>query len=153
MVIYTIGHSTRSLVQLIEILRAHSIGTVADVRRFPASRRFPHFNREELRRGLKDCEISYLWMGKLLGGYRKGGYLAYAETGDFRKGINELIEASRKGRVAVMCAEALWFKCHRCYIADHLVRHGVDVLHISDRSHAYPHKLRDEGSDRGKEGR
>ena len=142
---YTIGHSSRSLEEFIKLLREYSIGVVVDVRRFPTSSRFPHFSREVLERELAIRGLKYYWLGGKLGGFRKGGYLKYMRTKEFKEGIEELlavIDGSLKEGVdvAIMCSERLWFKCHRRFLADELVSRGVRVLHIIDSGKVYEHK-------------
>ena len=145
--VYTVGHSTRSLEELVKLLRAYEVGILVDVRRFPTSSKYPHFNAETLRVELEKRGIHYVWLGDKLGGFRKGGYAKYMETEDFRKGLEELLGIIRKGevrgvKVAIMCAERLWFKCHRKFIADALVKHGIKVLHIVEEGRVAKHKRR-----------
>lgn len=132
--VYTVGHSTRSLGELLGILRRYGIGVVVDVRRWPRSRRVPWFSRSVLSEYLPSRGIGYVWLGELLGGYRRGGYEAYMATREYRAGIGALIaliEAAR-GPVAIMCAERSWARCHRRYIAATLAGMGYRVLHILD---------------------
>ncbi len=141
--VYTVGHSNRELGEFLRLLRDYSIKVVVDVRRFPTSRRFPHFNREALAETLAREGISYVWLGDLLGGFRKGGYERYMETADFEKGLARLLEVLRREKgVAIMCRERLWFKCHRRFIADRLVEMGYVVIHIIDPGRTYRHKGR-----------
>ncbi len=144
--IYTVGHSNRSLEEFIALLRGNKIGAVADVRRFPYSRLNPQFNRENLEKALKAAGIEYVWLGNELGGYRTGGYEEYLRTQEFQKGLEKLEFLAYHKRTAVMCAEKLWFRCHRRFIADELVQRGWEVLHLVDPnvppSH---HKLRTRG--------
>ena len=145
--IWTVGHSTRSLAEFIELLRSNSIAAVADVRSLPGSRRFPHFNAEVLGPELAASGLEYVQI-KQLGGRRKvrsdsphtvwrhkafRGYADYMETEGFNEGIGLLMELAEKKRTAVMCAEAVWWRCHRSMIADHLKAAGVDVEHIMDK--------------------
>jgi uncharacterized protein (DUF488 family) len=157
--IYTIGHSTRSLEELVEALHAHSIQTLVDIRSFPMSRRLPHFNREALENTLPEAEIRYLWM-KDLGGRRKKfledspnvalrndsfrNYADYMLTAQFEKAVAELINIGDQSRTAYMCAERVYFRCHRMMVSDWLVAHGHEVLHIDDTKPAKPHKLMSE---------
>ena len=154
--LYTIGHSTRTLDELIAALRAHSIETLVDIRAFPMSRRLPHFNREALEKTLPEAGIRYLWM-KELGGRRKKSltdspnialrndsfrnYADYMLTPEFERAMAELIEIASRSRTAYMCAERVYFKCHRMLVSDWLVAHGHEVLHIDDEKPAKPHKL------------
>jgi len=126
------------------LLRSHATELVADVRRFPGSRRYPHFNQENLGSVLREHGIDYLHFPEL-GGRRNAkpdspnsawrneafrGYADYMETEEFRRGIERLLEEARRRRTAVMCAEALWWQCHRSMIADYLKFAGCRVLHI-----------------------
>ena len=142
--IWTIGHSTRSLDEFIELLEENKIEAVADVRSYPGSRKFPHFNAEALCRSLPDAGIDYIPF-KQLGGRRKvrpdsphtvwrneafRGYADYMDTGEFEKGIEELLELASDKRVAIMCSEAVWWRCHRSMISDYLKAEAVTVEHI-----------------------
>lgn len=154
--LFTIGHSTRSLDELIAALRAHSIQTLVDIRSFPMSRRLPHFNRESLEKALPEAEIQYVWM-KDLGGRRKKSlddspnvalrnegfrnYADYMSTPEFERAVAELIKLAEQSRTAYMCAERVYFRCHRMLVSDWLVAHGHEVLHIDDEKPAKPHKL------------
>jgi uncharacterized protein (DUF488 family) len=160
MAIYTIGHSTRSLDDFIALLRAHAIGRVADIRTVPRSRRHPHFSAEALSRSLPDAGVAYRHFPGL-GGLRKPrgdsrngawrqegfrGYADYMETAEFRDALTELIqwtEAGPEGAVAIMCAESVWWRCHRQLTADALLARGVDVRHITSTGPASAHKLTD----------
>ncbi|HDD33784.1 MAG: DUF488 domain-containing protein [Thermoprotei archaeon] len=143
--VYTVGHSTRSLEELIKLLKAYGVGILVDVRRFPTSSICPHFKAENLEKALKRRGIRYVWLGDKLGGFRKGGYAKYMETEDFRRGLEELVEVIEEGEargvgVAIMCSEKLWFKCHRRFIADALAEKGIKVLHIIDEGRLSEHK-------------
>jgi uncharacterized protein (DUF488 family) len=154
--IYTIGHSTRELPELISALQAHEIKTLLDIRSFPMSRRLPHFNRENLERSLPQAGIAYLWLREL--GGRRGkqtpespntalrnasfrNYADYMLTPAFQNGISELLRIAENGPVAIMCAERVYFHCHRMLVSDYLTAHGHEVLHIDDEKPARPHKL------------
>ncbi len=142
-IVYTVGHSNRQLKEFLAILERYSIDLVVDVRRFPTSRKFPHFSRDSLAAALQAMGVSYVWLGDLLGGFRSGGYEKYTETDDFARGMARLVELVESGRtVAVMCRERLWFKCHRRFIADKLVEMGYVVIHIIDLDRTYRHKRR-----------
>ncbi len=157
--LYTIGHSTRTLDDLLSALKAHSIETLVDIRAFPTSRRLPHFNRESLERELPRQGIHYVWM-KALGGYRKktradsphtalrsAGFRNYADytlTAEFVQAIDDLLRIAQHSRTAYMCAERLYFRCHRMIVSDWLVAHGHDVLHIDAEGPPRPHKLTSE---------
>ncbi|HWI25636.1 MAG TPA: DUF488 domain-containing protein [Stellaceae bacterium] len=149
MTVFTIGHSTRALGDFIALLRGASVEAVADVRRFPFSRRHPQFNGEALDRSLADAGIGYRHFPALGGrrqGRRAGGespntlwrepgfrnYADYADTAEFRAGFEELLQLARERRTAVMCAEAVWWRCHRRIIADYLIAAGLAVEHILD---------------------
>jgi len=153
---YTIGHSTRSLDELIAVLKAHSIQTLVDIRCFPQSRRLPHFNRENLERSLPNADIRYQWL-KTLGGYRKKirddspnvglrnqsfrNYADHMLTGNFKEGIANLQKVAEQCRTAYMCAERSYFQCHRRLVSDYLTTHGHQVLHIYGDGPAQPHQL------------
>jgi uncharacterized protein (DUF488 family) len=154
--LYTIGHSTRSLDELLTVLKAHEIQTLVDIRAFPVSRRLPHFNRESLETTLPAAGIRYMWM-KELGGYRKKilehspnvalrnasfrDYADYMMDPEFRKAAGELVRLAGQSRMAYMCAERVWFHCHRMLVSDWLVAHGNTVLHIEGEEAAKPHRL------------
>jgi uncharacterized protein (DUF488 family) len=146
--IWTVGHSTRTLDEFVELLTVDGIETLVDVRRFPASRRTPHFNQDPLRTQLQAVGVEYLHTPEL-GGRRRPrpdsrntrwrddsfrGYADYMETEGFRSGIERLFEAARRKRTCVMCAEAVWWRCHRSLIADYLKSAGVCVRHIMSRT-------------------
>ena len=146
--IWTIGHSTRSADDFVAILRAHTIEAVADVRRYPASRRHPHFNASQLAGSLAGAAIDYLPMPEL-GGRRAPrrdskntvwrhesfrGYADYMETGAFEQALLRLLAAAAQKRTAIMCAEAVWWQCHRQMIADAVKARGIRVLHLVDSS-------------------
>jgi uncharacterized protein (DUF488 family) len=156
--LYTIGHSTRSLDDLVEALQAHSIQALVDIRAFPRSRRLPHFNSESLVQTLPEAGIRYLWM-PTLGGYRKKiredspniglrnesfrNYADYMLTEEFEKGTGELVSLAGNARVAYMCAERVYSRCHRMLVSDWLVSRGHDVMHIDGIGPATPHRLSD----------
>jgi uncharacterized protein (DUF488 family) len=142
--LWTIGHSTRSINQFLELLCEFEVKLLVDVRSFPGSRRYPHFNRENLSASLRAAGIEYVHMPEL-GGRRKAkpdslnmtwrnesfrGYADYMETDGFKNGIGRLMELARERRTVIMCAEAVWWRCHRSLIADHLKACGVTVRHI-----------------------
>lgn len=142
--IWTIGHSTRTIEEFMDLLRQHRIEILVDVRHFPGSRRVPDFNKDVLRRALAAAGIRYEHMVEL-GGRRPvrpdshnlawrnasfRGYADYMETQPFRDGIDRLLEVTRAGRTAIMCSEAVWWRCHRSMIADYLKAAGVLVFHI-----------------------
>ncbi|MEM3383710.1 MAG: DUF488 domain-containing protein [Nitrososphaerales archaeon] len=141
MKIYTVGHSTKSFEEFITILKRYKIEILIDVRRFPTSKKYPHFNKDYLIEKLSKLSINYVWMEKL-GGFRKGGYKNYSKSEDFKKGVAEVLDIAKRGRVAIMCAEAFWFKCHRRYISKELVNSGCKVIHIIDEERFYEHNLK-----------
>ncbi|MFP4056156.1 MAG: DUF488 family protein [Candidatus Brocadiia bacterium] len=142
--IWTVGHSTRSRQALAELLAAHGIRCLIDVRRFPRSRKNPQFDRPELGAALPRAGIRYLWMGEELGGFRKGGYRAYMGTGAFAAALSRLEALASQAPTAVMCAEKLFFRCHRRFIADVLARRGWRVVHIIEPDRWQVHRLRPE---------
>jgi uncharacterized protein (DUF488 family) len=155
-ILYTIGHSTRSLQELFEVLGTHQIRTLVDIRAFPMSRRFPQFNRDSLRETLPTAGIGYVWM-KSLGGYRKKileesphvalrndsfrNYADYMLSAEFEHAVKELITLGEEAPTAYMCAERVYFHCHRMLVSDWLVAHGHEVLHIDGTGPARRHKL------------
>lgn len=154
-VIHTIGHSTRSFDELMALLEAHGITLLADVRSIPRSSRHPHFSREALADALPSRGMAYRHVPGL-GGLRKPqplsinggwknesfrGYADYMQTSAFGEALNELIEASAEQHVAIMCAEAVWWRCHRQLIADALVARGLEVRHIMSSDNAAAHSL------------
>lgn len=158
--IYTIGHSTRTLAELVMALQAHGITTLVDIRAFPMSRRLPHFNRESLEQELPKHGIAYIWL-KELGGRRKKlrddspntalrnesfrNYADYMMTDEFASAINRLREIAERDKAAIMCAERVYFQCHRMLVSDYLVAHGHTVLHIDDEKRSVrPHTLMSE---------
>jgi uncharacterized protein (DUF488 family) len=157
MAIYTIGHSTRSWGEFLELLQAHGVHGLADIRTVPRSRRHPHFSIDALTAALPREGIAYRHFPGL-GGLRKPradsrnsawrvegfrGYADYMETPEFEAALSELTEWAGPGasRVAIMCAEAVWWRCHRQLTADALVARGVEVRHITSGSPATPHQL------------
>jgi uncharacterized protein (DUF488 family) len=142
--IWTIGHSTRAFDKFLCLLKENEIELLADVRSFPGSRKFPQFNKESLETTLPEHGVEYLHV-KQLGGRRRvrpdskntawrndafRGYADYMESDDFRKGIEELVDLAEDKRTAIMCSEAVWWRCHRSMISDYLKAAGVTVLHI-----------------------
>jgi len=146
MIVHTIGHSTRSLAELTALLCSAGVDFLVDVRRFPGSRTNPQFNAETLAPALGDNGIFYRHV-PTLGGRRGGGakqasvntlwreatfraYADYALTSEFRGGFDELLALASEHRVAIMCAEAVWWRCHRRIVTDYLLASGVAVRHI-----------------------
>ena len=156
--LYTIGHSNHPLDVFLELVATHHLRGIADVRAFPSSRRWPHFNREPLARALNAAGVQYEWI-PALGGRRHQGrphsphsawtvaafrnYADYAETDEFARGLEQLLAGARERRTAFMCAEALYWQCHRRLIADRLVVTGQRVLHIQSGERAVEHRLPD----------
>lgn len=128
--IFTIGHGALPIDEFLERLRAHDIHVLVDVRRYPASKRHPHFSRAALAAALKNFGISYHALGEKLGGYRAGGYETYAATAAFQDGCKELLQLAQQQPAAFMCAELDYRACHRRFIAEHLQAQGVEVWHI-----------------------
>jgi len=152
--IWTIGHSTRGIDDFISPLEENGIKLVADVRSLPGSKRYPQFNREALAKSLADAGIRYEHLPEL-GGRRKAkpdshntawrnasfrGYADYMETEEFHKGVQRLLAlAGEAGPAAIMCAEAVWWRCHRSLISDYLKARGVEVMHILNINNTEPH--------------
>ena len=151
--IWTIGHSTRSKEEFIDILNSFHIQLLVDVRSFPGSRKFSQFNNEALEHSLPEQNIRYVHLKNLGGrrkvnpdsvntGWRSSAFRAYADymaTDDFTNGINELVEYALYQRTAYMCSEAVWWRCHRSLISDYLKLHGWHVLHIMGIGKANEH--------------
>lgn len=152
--IWTIGHSTRTIDDFISLLEENEIKLLADVRSLPGSKRYPQFNREALAESLNARGIRYEHFPEL-GGRRKPkpdsrntawrnasfrGYADYMETEEFQAGIQRLLALAREtGPAAIMCAEAVWWRCHRSLISDYLKVRGIDVMHILDACKTEPH--------------
>jgi len=137
--IFTIGHSTRSLDELVKVLKYYGIEVLVDVRHFPRSGHNPQFNKEVLEDKLPEIGIQYLWI-EALGGFRKGGYEEYMKTKDFQGGLETLMDIAKQRPAAVMCAELLWFRCHRRLIASALRRRKWQVIHIYDEKKKEAHR-------------
>jgi uncharacterized protein (DUF488 family) len=152
--IWTIGHSTRMIDEFISLLKGNEIELLVDVRVWPSSKRYPQFNKDALTESLNAHGIRYKHFPEL-GGKRKSnpgsrntawrnasfrGYADYMETEQFQKGIQRLLDvAAKAGPTAIMCAEAVWWRCHRSLIADYLKARGVEVLHILAANKVEPH--------------
>ncbi len=162
-IVYTIGHSTHSLEELIQMLQAFAIKTLVDVRRFPGSRKYPQFNKDNLAAGLQAVGISYVHLENL-GGRRTAhknsnnnrwrnksfqGYADHMATKEFEEGMSQLETIAAKQPTAYMCSEALWWRCHRSMISDYLKARGWQVLHIMGpgkvEAHSYTSPARVEG--------
>jgi len=153
--VWTIGHSTRTGGEFVATLAAHEIEAVVDVRRFPGSRRLPQFGAEALSASLRGASVSYRWI-EALGGRRRPdpespndawendafrGYADHTESDEFAEGLFELLTIAAGVRTAIMCAELLWWRCHRRIIADVLVAVGCEVRHIRDAGPTELHEL------------
>ena len=155
--IFTIGHSNITFEQFVSLLKENEIGLVADVRRYPSSRKFPHFNRPVLSELLAAENIDYLWL-ESLGGHRRAekdsksvnvglksigfrNYADYMATEEFRRAVDKLLSAAAQSRTAIMCAERLYWKCHRRLLSDYLVSQGVEVIHIMEFGETLEHEL------------
>ena len=152
--IWTIGHSTRTIDEFISLLQENKINLLADVRAWPGSKRYPQFNKDAVAESLNAQGISYEHFPEL-GGKRKSkpdsrntawrnasfrAYADYMETEQFQQGIERLLNvAAKAGPTCIMCAEAVWWRCHRSLIADYLKARGVEVLHILGASKVDPH--------------
>ena len=153
--IFTIGHSTRTIEEFLSILQAHGIQRLVDIRSLPKSRRVPQFNDDALAASLHQQGIDYVHL-KTLGGLRHAkkdsintgwrnasfrGYADYMATKEFREGISRLLDLAREKRTAIMCAEAVPWRCHRSLVGDALLVRGVSVLDIMSATSARPHEL------------
>lgn len=153
--VYTVGHSTRTAETFVKLLEAHGIRQLADVRLIPKSARYPHFAREPLAALLAGRGIEYRHFVNL-GGHRKPradsvnmawrveafrGYADYMQTDTFRQAVDELLVFAAGQRTTVMCAEAVWWQCHRRLLADALLVRGVPVLHILSPAAPAPHEF------------
>ena len=151
--VFTVGHSTRGGEEFVQILKAHEVEVLVDVRMFPGSRRYPQFNRAALSESLANAGIEYRHEPRL-GGRRTPradshntawrnpqfrGYADHMEGEEFRKGVEDLLELAGGARVVVMCAEAVWWRCHRGLLADYLKATGHTVIHILDEKKTEEH--------------
>jgi len=153
--VWTVGHSTRSGEEFAQILLAHGVQVLVDVRSFPGSRRYPQFNRAALAESLQQVGIEYKHEPRLGGrrtprkdshntAWKNASFRAYAdhmESEEFRNGVKDLLELAKTARVAVMCAEALWWRCHRRLISDYLKTEGHAVIHILDQNKTQEHPV------------
>jgi uncharacterized protein (DUF488 family) len=155
--VFTVGHSNRSFEDFLSLLKEFEICVVADIRRYPSSRKFPHLNRQVLLKLLSKQNIRYIWL-EALGGRRHAGkndkspnaglespgfrnYADHMATDDFSSAFKELLSTAAKSRTAVMCAEKLYWKCHRRLLSDYLTAQGVEVEHIVEYGKLQPHRL------------
>ena len=156
--VFTVGHGTRTTEELAGILKEAGVELLVDVRRFPGSRRHPHFSKEALAVSLPALGIAYEWRGEELGGRRSrkkdgttrhpawrndafAGYADYTDTQPFRDALEALEKEAAGTAIAVMCAETLWWRCHRRLIADALVARGNEVVHLVQPGKSAPHPL------------
>ena len=154
-VVFTIGHSTRTIEESIEIMKTFGIKKVVDIRTIPKSRFNPQFNQDAIKESLKKAKIGYLHLKKLGGlrhalkdspnrGWRNAsfrGFADYMQTGEFSEGLEKLLEAAEKRATVIMCAEALPWRCHRSMVADALLVRGIPVTHIMTASSSRDHTL------------
>lgn len=153
--IWTIGHSTRPIEEFLALLVQFKIETVVDVRSFPGSRNYPQYGKDTLEATLRDHGVVYKWF-QSLGGRRRTspdspntvwrnmsfrGYADYMATPDFTEGLEALLDVAKGSRVALMCAEAVWWRCHRSMISDALCVLGIKVMHIMADEHAVLHPM------------
>lgn len=154
--IYTVGHGTKAIEEFIEVLTSAGIDVLVDVRRYPGSRRNPQFGRPALEKSLPAAGIAYEWHGDTLGGRREHknpdtrhpllrnkafqGYADHMDTEEFRRATRDLQQRADSQAIAIMCAETLWWKCHRRLISDALYAQGNEVIHLIKPDERSPHK-------------
>jgi uncharacterized protein (DUF488 family) len=154
--VFTIGHGARDIQTFLGLLEGAGVRRLVDVRTAPGSRKHPQFGRDALASSLESRGIHYEWAGRELGGFRRArpdsrhtalrsagfqGYADHMERDEFRSALDLLVDSSRETPTAVMCAESLWWRCHRRMLADGLLAAGCDVVHIMDRGRLEPHRL------------
>jgi uncharacterized protein (DUF488 family) len=155
--LFTIGHSTHPLDRFLALLASLSIEVLADIRRFPGSRKFPHFNQENLASTLQEAGIEYRWIEALGGRRRKGtngssrnlglrnesfrNYADYMLTESFQDGVKQLLSVAQERPTAFMCSEGVFWRCHRRLVSDFLLVHGITVQHIMPSGELQPHAL------------
>jgi uncharacterized protein (DUF488 family) len=155
--LFSIGHSNHLLKRFIELLRQHEIEAIADIRRFPGSRKHPHFGKDSLQVSLRDAGIEYRWIEELGGrraaktgvespntGLRNASFRHYADympSPEFGEALGQLWELATERRTAMMCAEGLWWQCHRRLVSDYLLANGANVDHILPDGKLKPHEL------------
>ena len=155
---FTIGHSTRTIEEFVDLLRVGEVGMVVDIRTVPRSRTNPQYNLDTLPEALAACQIGHTRIEEL-GGLRGKSrdvapavngwwenrsfhnYADYALTGEFHRGLEELIALGRERRVAMMCSEAVWWRCHRRIVADYLLTRGESVFHLMGPDRVEPAKI------------
>jgi uncharacterized protein (DUF488 family) len=153
--IYTIGHSTHPIEEFLAMLRSYAVAVLVDIRTVPQSRHNPQFGQQNLRQSLHDARIEYVHM-KSLGGLRPTtkdsvnagwrnksfrGFADYMQTDEFGRAVEELLLAAKKETTAIMCAEAVPWRCHRSLVGDALLVRGIEVIDIMGADHSRPHKL------------
>ena len=154
--LFTVGHSTHPLGEFLDLLARHGVEVLADVRRFPGSRKYPHFNRDHLAAALPEAGVEYRWF-EALGGRRKTSsgpsqnlglrndsfrnYADYMATPEFREAVEQLLALARRKRTAFMCSEGLFWRCHRRLVSDFLLARGLTVRHVMPDSELRPHTL------------
>ena len=156
--LYTIGHSTRPFAEFVDILRSSAVGRVVDIRRIPRSRAHPQFDIDVLPETLDGAGLDYIHLAALGGlrGKSRGvvaganagwarrsfrNYADYAQTPPFQEALRDLLEMASRQTCAIMCAEAVWWRCHRRIVADHALAHGVPVVHLFTRTKRVPASL------------
>jgi uncharacterized protein (DUF488 family) len=154
--VLTIGHSNHPLDRFLTLLARHEVEALVDIRRFPGSRKHPHFHRDNLAAALPKSGVEYDWLEALEGrrhkqwddspnlGLENRGFRNYADhmlTDEFREGVKKLLEVARRKRTAIMCAEGLFWQCHRRLVSDFLTARGVTVQHIMPGGELQPHNL------------
>jgi uncharacterized protein (DUF488 family) len=153
--VYTVGHGARPIEAFIAVLADASVTLLVDIRRFPGSRRHPQFGRDALTTTLTRTGIGYEWQGETLGGRRSrvdgsrhtalrhpafAGYADHMDTVEFRAAVTGLMDRAGQERLAVMCAETVWWHCHRMLLADALAMRGAEVVHLLDVAHRQPYR-------------
>jgi uncharacterized protein (DUF488 family) len=154
--LFTVGHSNHPLDRFLTLLAQHGVEALVDIRRFPGSRKHPHFNGDGLAAALQKSGVEYHWL-EVLGGRRRKqqdespnlglqnegfrNYAGYMLTGEFREGVEQLLAIARQKRTAIMCAEGLFWQCHRRLVSDFLLANGVTVQHIMPAGELRPHTL------------
>ncbi len=135
-IIFTLGTSHRSFDEFLDLFKEHQIEIGVDIRSFPTSR-FPHFIKDSLQRRLESEGLQYHYLGKELGGFRKGGYLNYMETDSFQKGLERLEQMGKEKRTVFFCSERFPWKCHRMWVARKLIQKGWQVIHIIEKGRVW----------------
>jgi uncharacterized protein (DUF488 family) len=156
--LFTIGHSNHPLDRFLALLAQHEVAALVDIRRFPGSRKYPHFNQDNLAEALQEANVEYRWIEALGGrrhkqtqdslnpGLRNQSFRNYADymlKEEFRQGVDTLLKLARRKRTAFMCAEGLFWQCHRRLVSDFLIANGATVQHIMPNGELRPHTLTD----------